>query len=158
MPREGWNPALLRRIISEYPQPYTASRALREYRSMGGHARTQTWYRLWGEVQNERSLAGIEEGADLRYRPQAHEILPMTVPRASGYLQRVTVFARTRSEQVIAKTIDIKVRQPKSRAWAIREAEAIAQKIRETGEGNPDTELTTVLGGVYGGTYELRKP
>ena len=157
MAETGWNPALLRSIISQFPQPKTARASLAEFRRLGGKMRTQTWERLWAQVQNERALAGIEERADLRTAPTPNEMLARTTPRASGIEHAVTVFARTQSGNVIAKTITVKSTAPMQRWRAIRRAEEIATGIESSTQANPDTSIVTVLGGVYSGTYYLQK-
>lgn len=155
MARGGWNPALLRRIIGESLGREGPTDALRRFREAGGGIRTQTWHRLWGQAENERTLGGIEQGSDLRYKPTGIEILPMTTVRASGYMQRINIFSENVKGQVVTKTIDIKTDELRSRAWAIRQAERIAMGI-EGGEGaNPDTVIKRVLGGMYMGTYSL---
>lgn len=133
----------------------SSSRSLSEYRAAGGRIRTQTWYRMWGEIENERSLAGIEEGQPLHLKPTGDEIMQMTTRRASGYMQRVQVFGRTAQGDVMTKTIDLRTGDLVSRRNAIGKAMGVVEGIESESGRETGSVPVAVVGAVYGGTYEL---
>lgn len=153
MPREPYPRGLIHSLVNEGGNP-TAT--LRMFREAGGRMRTQTWYRMWGEVTNERALGGIEEGAPLNQVPGRTETLTMTTRRAKGYMQRVQVVGRDISGNAITKTIDIRTPELMTRSDAIGKATDIVEGI-ESATGRQTGSLpVAVLGAFYGGTYLLR--
>lgn len=116
---------------------------------------TQSWYRMWGEVENERSLSGIETGAPLHLRPTEDEVIPMTTRRASGYMQRVQVITRDAEGNMATKTIDVRTSSLVSRKNAIGKAIGIVEGITVSGSGGGEQYYHSVVTGFYGGTYEL---
>ena len=133
----------------------SASGALSEFRAAGGKMRTQSWYRMWGEVENERSLGGIETGRPLHLRPTQDEIIPMTTKRASGYMQRVNVVTRDADGIMATKTIDVRSRGLISRKNAIGRAMQIVEGITTSTSEGAKQYYHEVVTGFYGGTYEL---
>lgn len=133
----------------------SATAALKQFRAAGGHMATGSWYRMWGEVENERALGGIEYGRPLHLKPTTDEILTMTTRRASGYMQRVQVFGRTVNGDVISKTIDVRGDSLIARKNAITKAENIVKGIESSSGRDTGSLPVQVLGGVYGGTFEL---
>lgn len=115
----------------------------------------QSWYRMWGEVQNERALGGIEEGAPLHLRPTAEDIIPVTTVRASGFTQRVNIFARNVHGEVFTKTIDVRGDSLISRQNAIRRAEQTVEGFEKSPDNASGSDVVEVLGGVYSNTFEL---
>lgn len=147
---------LIQKLAEGYSGPGAATQALGEFRRLGGAMRTQTWYRLWSEIKNEQSLAGVEEGRDLRFRPTAGEIQTLTTRRATGFHQRVTVFGRTQTGYINSMTFNVKTSTPRARWWAIRKAEEWAQGMQPGQNAHPDTVIVQTLGAVYQGTFQLQ--
>lgn len=116
---------------------------------------TASWYRMWGEVQNELALGGIETGRNINLRPTTDEILTMTTVRARGYMQRVNVFAKNASGEVFTKTIDVRTDNLIARKNAIKRAEQTVEGFTSTSAVPTGSDVAQVLGAVYAGTYEL---
>lgn len=133
-----------------------ASDALRAYRAAGGSVRTQTWYRLYGQVQLEGVMAGREAGASLRARPTAGEIQQATSVRARGYMQRVTVLGRDSEGNIISRETSFRSDNLVSRQNAINKALALVQAGIEGPEGRERYAMTAVLAGFYSGTFEFQ--
>jgi hypothetical protein len=150
--RESFPRGLVQRLAEAGANP---TKSLTEFREAGGKLRTQTWYRMWGEIENERSLAGIEEGKPLHLRPTEGEIMPMTTRRASGYMQRVQVVGRLQGGGMLTKTIDIRTDKLVSRINAVGKARGIVEGIGEGLGRVTDSVPVAVIAALYGGTYEL---
>lgn len=152
MAKESYPRGLVQRLAEAGANPSTS---LREFREAGGRLRTQTWYRMWGEIENERHLAGIEEGKPLHLRPTEGEIMPMTTRRAKGYMQRVQVISRLQTGTLMTKTIDIRTDRLVSRINAVGKARGIVEGIGEGLGRVTDTVPVAVVAALYGGTFEL---
>jgi hypothetical protein len=127
----------------------SATAGLAAYRAAGGEVRTQTWYRLHGEVQS--ALAGkiSEASAPLGRRPTGDELTTWTTRNAAGYLQQVEVLVRDRATgEVMAKPFSVTGPDLVSRGAAISEA-------LDAYMGNADIYEEQVLGAVHVGAYEL---
>ena len=72
----------------------SATTALNEARAAGVEIRTQTWYRLWGEVEN--AIAGIDRisGLDPTLLPSADAFADWSVGRPGQTLYQVDVITR----------------------------------------------------------------
>lgn len=152
MPRAADPRGLIQRLVEEGAN---ATTTLRMYREAGGKIGNQTWYRLFGEIENEQALGGIEEGRPLHLKPLPNEIMSMSTVRASGYLQRVQVMGREKDGNIITKTIDISTKELMSRRAAIERAVSIVENIpSETGR-QTGTLPVAVVSAFYGGTYEM---
>lgn len=152
MAGEAWPRSLIHRLTET---DLTASGALKEFREAGGKMRTQSWYRMWGEVENERSLMGIETGRPLHLKPTGDEIIPMTTRRAAGYMQRVQVVTRDAEGNMATKTIDVRSKTLISRKNALRRAEGIVEGITTSTDKGAEQYYHAVVTAFYGGTYEL---
>lgn len=153
MPRgEAWPRSLIHKLTES---GLTSTQALSEFRAAGGKMRTANWYRMWGEVENERSLSGIETGKPLHLRPTQDDIIPVTTRRASGYMQRVQVVALGSDGNMLTKTIDVRSRNLISRKNAIIRAERIVEGITTSGSEGAEQYYHAVVTAFYGGTYEL---
>jgi hypothetical protein len=152
MPGEPYPRSLIHRLVES---GNTSSGTLREFREAGGKIRTQTWYRLWGEVENERSLSGIETGKPLHLKPVGEDILQMTTRRARGFMQRVQVIGRTIQGDVVTKTIDIRSPDLVSRKNAIGKAMGIVEGIESDTGRETGSVPVAVITGFYGGTFQL---
>ena len=130
-----------------------ATKTLTEFREAGGKIRTQTWYLLWGEVQNEQALASVELGKPLNTIPQTGEILPMTTRRATGYMQTVTVFTRDNNGRASTRIISMKTKELLTREGALRQAENIMENAITEGGRESNSVGTVILGSMYSGTY-----
>lgn len=153
MPRGEAYPRSLIHKLTE--SDLTSSQALAEFRAAGGKMRTQNWYRMWGEVENERSLSGIETGLPLHLKPTGDEIIPVTTRRASGFMQRVQVVAMDADGTHFTKTIDVRSKGLISRKNAIIRAEKIVEGITVAGSEGQEQYYHAVVTAFYGGTYEL---
>lgn len=152
MAGEAWPRSLIHKLTEG---EFTSSQALAEFRAAGGKMRTQTWYRMWGEVENERSLSGIETGRPLHLKPTQDEVIPMTTRRASGYMQRVQVVTRDSEGTLATKTIDVRSKDLISRKNAIGRAEKIVEGITTSQDKGAEQYYHAVVTAFYGGTYEL---
>lgn len=152
MKGEAWPRSLIHKLTEG---GLTSTQALAEFRAAGGKMRTQTWYRMWGEVENERSLFGIETGRPLHLKPTQDEIIPMTTRRAAGYMQRVQVVTRDAEGSVATKTIDVRSKTLISRKNAIARAEKIVEGITTSQDKGAEQYYHAVVTAFYGGTYEL---
>jgi hypothetical protein len=152
MSREAYPRGLIQKLAEGGEN---ATKALGEFRAAGGHIRTQTWYRMWGEIVNEKSLEQIELGAPLHLRPTVDQLIPMTTVRARGFAQRSQIFGRNSAGEVFTKTIDVRTDTLVSRRNAIHKAIGIAEGIAADAAPDSGSVMTTVIGGVYGGTFEL---
>lgn len=152
MAKSAWPWGLINKLAGS---DLSATAALREFRHAGGHMATSAWYRMWGEVQNELALGGIETGKNLNFRPEQHEVIRMTTVRASGYMQRVNVFAKNASGEVFTKTIDVRVSDLIARKNAIKRAVQTVENFDTSTVVSTGSDIQQVLGAVYAGTYEL---
>lgn len=132
-----------------------ATDALRLYRSAGGSVRTQTWYRLYGQAQLEGALTSKEAAAPLNRVPTAGEIQPATVPRARGYMQRVTVYGRTPEGFIMTREVSLRSTNLVSRGNAVNKALALVQAGMDDPERRDRYPMAALLMGTYTGTYEF---
>ena len=138
-------------VLDSIATGQSASAGLAAYRAAGGEVRTQTWYRLHGEVQ--ASLAGRiqEAAAPLNRRPTGEEVQTMSTTSAKGYLQQIEVLVRNRGTgEVEAKPFSVTGDQLISRGNAISQAlDAFAGGVEE---GSFEEQ---VLGAVHVGAYQM---
>lgn len=133
----------------------SATGALRAFREAGGSIRTQTWYRLYGQAQLEGVMSGKEAAAPLNRVPTAGEIQPATVPRARGYMQRVTIFGRDDQGNIISRDVSLRTNRLVSRQNAVNKALALVQAGMDDPERRDRYPMQALLMGSYGGTYEF---
>ena len=136
-------------VLDALNEGKSATAGLAAYRAAGGEVRTQTWYRLHGEVQS--ALAGriSEASAPLNRRPTGDEVTTWTTRNAAGYLQQIEVLVRDRQTgEVMAKPYSVTGDTMRSRGAAISEA-------LDAYMGNADQYEEQVLGAVHVGAYEL---
>lgn len=152
MAREDWPVGSLQSAIKA---GRSASAALAEYRAGGGSIRTQTWYRLYGQLQLEGAFASKEAATPLNRRPTAGDIQQVSSRRATGYMQRVTILGRDDSGLIIAKDVSLRPDRLMSRQAAIDQALALVQSGMEDEETRDRYPLKALIGGFYQGTYEF---
>lgn len=133
----------------------SATAALRLYRQAGGSIRTQTWYRLYGQAQLEGVTTSKEAAAPLNRVPIAGEIQPAIVPRARGYMQRVTVFGRDEGGNIITRDVSLRSGRLVSRGNAVNKAMALVQAGMDDPERRDRYPMRTLLMGTYSGTYQF---
>ena len=129
-----------------------ATDALRAFRAAGGSVRTQTWYRLYGQAQLEGAMSGREASAGLARVPVSNEIQTRSVPRATGYMQRVTVFGRTDQGDIVTREVSLRSSRLVSRANAVAKALALVQQGMTDPESRDRYPLRALLLGTYTGT------
>lgn len=129
----------------------SASASLKGYRAAGGEVRTQTWYRLFGEVQGALGNRLSEASAPLHRRPAQEEVTQWSTRNAAGFLQQVEVLVRDRATgEVSARPFSVTGDQLRSRGSVISEAlDVFAGGV----EDGPYEEQ--ILGAVHVGAYEL---
>jgi hypothetical protein len=132
-----------------------ASQALKAFRAAGGSVRTQTWYRLYGQAQLEGALTSREAGAPLNRVPTASEVQPASVPRARGFMQRVTVYGRTEEGHIITRDVSLRSGKLVSRGNAINKALALVQAGMDDPERRDRYPMVALLMGTYSATYEF---
>lgn len=152
MARAGSPRGLIQRLVEEGG---SATATLKSYREAGGKIANQTWYRMFGEAQNEQALGGIEEGKPLHLRPTSDEILQMSTVRATGYLQRVQVIGKNQEGEVFTITRDLKTTNLMSRKRAIERAIEDVENIPDVTRREHGSLPVSVVTAFYGGTYEL---
>lgn len=150
MAREDWPIGALQGAIKSGT---SATNALKTFRAEGGTIRTQTWYRLYGQLQLEGVMASKELASPLNRRPTTQEIQTVTSRRARGFMQRVTVMGRDDEGLVIAKDVSLRTNQLVSRQNAINKALALVQNGMEDEETRDRYPLKSLIGGFYQGTY-----
>jgi hypothetical protein len=150
MAREDWPVGALTAAIKA---GQSATGALKAFRESGGRVRTQTWYRLYGQLQLEGATASKELASPLNRRPTADEIQEVTSRRARGYMQRVTIMGRDENGLVIARDVSLRVDALVSRQAAIDKALALVREGMEDEETRDRYPLKSIIGGVYQGTY-----
>lgn len=151
MPKNAYPGTIIPKLYGEYP---SAAAALRAVRAAGGHIRTSDFQAIWREYGNRLAMGAAEQGKDLRFKPTDAEVMPMGTVRATGLMQEVVIFGRSRSGDLITKRIEVPVEELKSRQWAIKRAEEVASGFLPASEQHRDTELVKVLGGIHVGAYE----
>lgn len=147
MPGQPYAFNLLQQAVRE---GRSATNALQTYRSLGGSIRTQTWYRMYGEVK--AAYAGIPGELDLPLtrRPTATETRPWTTKRARGTLQHMqVVMIHPESGTVALKPFSLVSRRPLTRQAAMTHAINVLTD-------NADEYGLVPIGAVYTGTYELQ--
>lgn len=152
MAGEAWPRSLIHKLTEG---ALTSDQAYAEFVKAGGNMRPETWQRMWGEVENEKSFSGIETGAPLHLKPVEGEIIAMTTRRASGYMQRVQVVAEMQDGSLVTKTIDVRSKTLMARKTAMAKAEQIAEGITASGSEGKEQYYQSVVATFYGGTYEL---
>ena len=143
------------RIQAAISQGATATASLAEWRSRGGAIRTQTWYRIWGQIENEQLQAIPEASRPVSRRPTADEIQTRTSKRPGAYHQEVTLIVQDSHGNVELRNVKLRTDQLLSRRGAVK---AVSAKWNEVGpEAKQGTSGTTwrAIGGVYFGTFEL---
>jgi hypothetical protein len=150
MPREDWPIGALQSAIKSGT---SATNALGSFRAEGGRIKTQTWYRLYGQLQLEGVMASKELAAPLNRRPTADEVQTVTSRRARGFMQRVTVMGRDDEGLVIARDVSLRNDTLLSRGNAIKQALALVQAGMEDEDTRDRYPLKSLLGGFYQGTY-----
>lgn len=139
------------RLYNNYP---SARQALAAYRTAGGRIRTQTFQALWREYGARQALAEGESSADLRFKPNPRDVLPITTRKAKGLMQEVLLYGRTRSGLVVSRRIEINTPRLRARGWMIRQAEKLmTEAISRPSEETYD-RLVQILGGVHIGAYQ----
>lgn len=136
-------------------QGQNATETLSSWRSRGGAIRTQTWYRVWGQIENEQLQAIPEAAQRPDRRPTAEQIQTRSSKRPGAYHQDVTLIVQDAHGNVNLRNIHLRTDKLMSRRAAVRLAQ---QKWNETGpEAKQGTSGTTwkAIGGVYLGTFEL---
>lgn len=133
----------------------SATAALKAFRAAGGSIRTQTWYRLYGQAQLEGAMTSKEAGRPLGRIPTASEIQPATVPRARGFMQRVTVYGRDQAGNIITRDVSLRSGRLVSRGNAINKALALVQAGMDDPERRDRYPMQALLMGTYSGTYEF---
>lgn len=137
----GWVAAGIREGLS-------ATAALRDFRSAGGSLRDAVWYKLYAEQKTAVGSIINEVTAPLAAVPSAHEILPMTTKRATGYLQTIDVYTRIKGTDVVTtKPFMLTGQDLLSRGEAV--ARALTQMQTAVDE---DRYEEVILGAVYTGT------
>lgn len=138
-------------VLDAIASGQSASSSLAAYRAAGGEVRTQTWYRLHGEVQASLGDRISEAAAPLNRRPTGDEVQTMSTRTASGFLQQVEVLVRNRQTgEVEAKPFSVTGDRLVSRGAAVSQAlDTFAAGVEE---GNYSEQ---VLGAVHVGAYEL---
>ena len=115
--------------------------------------RDSTWYRMWGEVENERALGGIELGAPLHLKPTEDEWIPNTTRRSTGFMQRVQVVVSDPQGNLSTKTIDWTRPTLTSRQAAITKAIEVVEGITTSGSEGGEQYYHSVVTAFYGGTF-----
>lgn len=136
-------------VLDALKEGRSATSGLAAYRAAGGNVRTQTWYRLHGEVQS--ALAGRigEASAPLDRAPGGDETTKWTTRNAGGFLQQVEVLVRDRATgEVMAKPFSV------TGEAMLTRGEAISQAL-DAYMDNADEYEEQVLGAVHVGAYEL---
>jgi len=125
------------------------------YRKLGGNISSNIWQKVWGEVENERSLGAIDTGQPLSRKPSPESIIPMTTKRATGYLQKVSLIMTEANGEAITKVFDYSTKTLLSRGNVIRKAITIMEESNETGSATEKYPEREIKVGLYSGTYEM---
>lgn len=90
-----------------------STEALDAFRAAGGAIRTQSWYRLYGEVADSIARAPAAAGLDPFALPGADDYATWAMGRGGEYVTSVRVFFRdTESEIIGSKLYDYKTADP----------------------------------------------
>ena len=143
------------RIQAAIAQGRSATSTLNEWRARGGAIRTQTWYRVWGQIVNEQ-LQAIPEAAERPdRRPLGPTIQERTSKRPGAYHQEVVLIVQDAHGNVELRNVKLRTDQLVSRRNAIRQVKDKWNQISpERGPGQSGT-VWRAIGGVYFGTFNL---
>lgn len=138
-------------VLDALGNQQSASASLKAYRAAGGEVRTQTWYRLFGEVQGALGNRISEATAPLNRRPTAEETTTWSTRNAAGFLQQVEVLVRDRDTgEVSARPFSVTGPRLQSRGAVISQALDVFDSGVEEGSFSEQ-----ILGAVHVGAYEL---
>jgi hypothetical protein len=151
--REGWPVSALQQAIRAGE---SATGALAAYRASGGQIRTQTWYRLYTQLQIEGALQSKELASPLNRRPTAEDLQLATTRHATGFMQRVVVMAEDNNGNIRGLDVSITGAGVVSRRAAVAEALAKVQAGMEDEDTRDRYPFKRVIGGYYQGTYEFQ--
>ena len=143
------------RIQAAISEGRSATETLRDWRARGGAIRTQTWYRVWGQVENEQ-LQAIPEAAEPPHRrPTPETIQERTTKRPGAYHQDVTLIVQDAHGNVELRNVHLRTPRLLSRRGAIRAVKDKWNQISpERGPGQSGT-VWKAIGGIYLGTFNL---
>lgn len=143
------------RIQAAIREGRNATSALADWRARGGRIRTQSWYRIWGHIENEQLQAIPEASRAPTRRPVADEIQSRTSKRPGAFHQEVTLIVQDAHGNVELRNVKLRTQRLLSRRGAIRSVQEKWNQISpERGPGQSGT-VWRAVGGVYFGTFEL---
>jgi hypothetical protein len=153
MAREGWPVSALQQAIRTGETP---TAALAAYRAAGGSIRTQTWYRLYQQLEIEGALQSKELASPLNRRPTAEDLQLATTRLATGFMQRVVVMAEDDQGRIRGLDVSVTGEGVVSRRSAIADALAKVQAGMEDEDTRDRYPFKRIIGGYYQGTYEFQ--
>lgn len=128
----------------------SATSALRIFRDEGGAIRTQTWYRLAGEVRAALDNLHIVAGLDPSLAVSVDRFTPWSAGQAGQYMYQVDVLQHDSEFDVITRApYSFTTDQIITPQLAIDEAMAVYSIDTPSAEGQ------TVVGGVLTGLYQM---
>lgn len=143
------------RIQAAIRQGDSATSTLTAWRARGGAIRTQTWYRIWGQVENEQLQAIPEASRQPGRRPTADELQERSSKRPGAYHQEVVVIVQDAHGNVELRNVKLRTSRLLSRRGAVR---AVIDKWNDVGpearQGSSGT-VWRATGGVYFGSFSL---
>ena len=136
-------------------QGRNATESLNAWRERGGSIRTQTWYRVWGQIENEQ-LQAIPEAAERpTRRPTADQIQERASRRPGAYHQDVTLIVQDRHGNVELRNVHLRTDRLLSRREAVRRAQGKWNDVGPEARQGSSGTTWKAIGGVYLGTFEL---
>lgn len=148
MARQGDYP--LWAVTSGISNGLSARAALAAFREGGGHTADSTWFRLYGEVRSSVEDRTAEVGRPLNRRPTGDELTTWTTAGATGYLQQVEVYTKSRiTGEIGVKPFSVTGNTLVSRQTAIRQA-------LDLYEANSDDYGEQILGAAHVGAFRMQ--
>lgn len=136
-------------------QGRNATASLSEWRSRGGQIRTQTWYRVWGQIENEQLQAIPEAAQRPTLRPTAEQIQERRSKRPGAYHQDVTLIVQDSHGNVELRNVHLRTDKLLSRRGAVKEAQGKWNQVGPEARQGSSGTTWRAIGGVYLGTFEL---
>lgn len=143
------------RIQAAIAQGVNATSTLAAWRARGGRIRTQTWYRVWGQIENEQLQAIPEAAASPSRRPAAGEIQLRQSKRPGAYHQDVVLIVQDAHGNVNLRNVHLRTPRLMSRRAAVRLAQSKWNTIGPEAKQGTSGTAWRAIGGIYFGTFEL---
>lgn len=140
-------------IVGAINEGTSATSALNAYRGDGGSIRTQTWYRLFGEVSNALASEPAAAALDPYQLPSASDYAQWSMGPGGEYVTSVRVFFKDQDTGLIgSKLYDYKTAEPHTpfEAQLAAETDYFSPENTEIGQsGEGQQFLMTTIHNVY---------